>query len=282
MVRAQSEALQLGAGHASDGDVGITRNLKNLSQTRLVRSFSHRDALDGARARTQSFEHRLDAEDVRAVVFSGLRPRRLARRSRKNARRTFALAPSGKSARHTLARRLVLARVSSSLACIGFAPTPVRTIFLSMRAIFHPMHVTVRPVRASVVSARASVGSVRTYLLTVRIYLFPVRTSGPSVRTYIISVRAYFLPVYAYFLLVRAYFLSMRTIFPSMHTILFSAHVTLFPAPGGRRGIHGSPARLPALARAACVLPLSTPVSSLMLHELFARARSARQERRRA
>jgi hypothetical protein len=71
MVRARREPLQFRARHAPDGDVCVARNLKYLAQTRLVRALGHGQTLHGSRARAQRFEHRLNAEDVRAVVRRG-------------------------------------------------------------------------------------------------------------------------------------------------------------------------------------------------------------------
>jgi hypothetical protein len=76
MVRAGCESLQLGARHTPDGDVGVTRYFKNLSQARLVRALGQSQALDWPRARAQGFQYGLNAEDVRAVVFRAQPSRR--------------------------------------------------------------------------------------------------------------------------------------------------------------------------------------------------------------
>jgi hypothetical protein len=138
MVRACGHALQLGTRYAADGDVRVPCDLKNLAQARLVRALGHDDALDGARARAQSFEHGLHAEEVRAVVRVRLyahkrlsarllkrrfgravrRPCEVARRalSLSHTRGAFALAPSREGASDTLARRLAIAHALPGIA----------------------------------------------------------------------------------------------------------------------------------------------------------------------
>jgi hypothetical protein len=68
-------------------------------QTRFVRAFGDRDALDRAHTGAQSFEHRLDAEDVRAVGLRMMlrrrrrRPRRRVRAPRRGTRALVASLP---------------------------------------------------------------------------------------------------------------------------------------------------------------------------------------------
>src|SRR5829696_5966287 len=149
VVGARGDALQLGAGHAADGDVGVARDLKNLAQPRLVRALGQRQALDGARARAQRFEHGLDAEDVRPVVrrlrpadLRSFRPAcGLARLARTREGRAFGLGGAGRAfapvlaregARHALARRLAAA-FGPALAPFGAAALPA----LLSTVLFH-------------------------------------------------------------------------------------------------------------------------------------------------
>jgi hypothetical protein len=77
MIRARRHALEFGARDAPDGDARRARQLDDFVQPSFVRALGDRDALDRAHTRAQSFEHRLDAEDVRAV---GLRMMMMLRR----------------------------------------------------------------------------------------------------------------------------------------------------------------------------------------------------------
>jgi hypothetical protein len=111
--------LQLGARHPPDGDVGVARYLKYLAQARLVRALGHGQTLDGPRPRAQGFEHGLDAEEVRAVVFNYLLTScGLARLPFRKAPHRVSLAPRPEGARHTVARRLYTAAARSSLSLV--------------------------------------------------------------------------------------------------------------------------------------------------------------------
>jgi hypothetical protein len=149
--------LQLGARHAPDGDVGVTRNLKYLAQARLVRALGHGQTLHGSRARAQGFEHGLDAEDVRAVILRLLTPRRITRLAFRQTRAVTRPRTHTESSCYTVARRLATAPVRALLSTARVILTSSNVILTPARALLVPPDAVLFPVVVHLPSARVRV-----------------------------------------------------------------------------------------------------------------------------
>jgi hypothetical protein len=192
MVRARGHALQLSTRYAADGDVRVPCDLKNLAQARLVRALGHDDALDGARARAQSFEHGLHAEEVRAVVRVRLyahkrlsarlltrrfgravrRPCEVARRalSLSHTRGAFALAPSREGASDTLARRLAIAHALPGIAhALLTTAHAMLTVAHAMLTTAHALLIGANTIPLTVLAVLGSALAMRACALVVRL-----------------------------------------------------------------------------------------------------------------
>jgi hypothetical protein len=243
--------LQLSARHAPHGDVCVARYLKYLAQARLVRALGDGQTLDGARPRAQGFEHGLDAEDVRAVVFDLRTARRLARIARGCARRGAAHGPNAESTRHTVAGRLDIA--------------PVRAIFVPVLVLFLAVRAVIALVRVNTTLARVNMTLVRVNITSARSDIAPVRVILKPVRAFFVTGRAFFVPV-------RADIAPVVVNIPPVRAFLVPARVNVRCA-----------RRASARALAAALAPTrAAPVPAVVLHKLSARARSTSSCRSRA
>jgi hypothetical protein len=242
--------LQLCARRATDGDVRVARDLKNLAQARLVRPLGQRQALDGPHARAQRFEDGLHAEDVRAVLLRARPPRVVPARA---GRVRVALSIDAPRARFFAPRALFV---------------PPGAVFSSLRARFVTPRAPFALLRTPFVMLLRTFVLLCTAFVVLRITFAVLRTPCVVLRTACAALRMRLIAARTAFVALRKGFVAARVAFAAARAALSAALV------GTRDAVAGSfapalvsPAGV-AVARASALPPVVAP----LLHKLFARA----------